>query len=99
MGLDTGSDQRADGEPESDGKKDVTDADHGGGSSNCARRLHGESAIAQNLAADRHTALSSCSAQSSSRAHRCAIFVGLTEDDPSAQRLLGVALNLLGVAD
>jgi len=36
MGLDTESDQRADGEPESDGKKDVTDAGHGGGSLNCA---------------------------------------------------------------
>ena len=32
MGLDTESDQRADGKPESDGKKDVADADHGGGS-------------------------------------------------------------------
>jgi hypothetical protein len=28
-GSDAGSDQRADGEPESDGKEDVTNADHG----------------------------------------------------------------------
>jgi len=32
MGLDTESDQRADGEPEGYRKEDVTDADHGGGS-------------------------------------------------------------------
>ena len=32
MGLDTGSYQRADGKPESDSEKNVTDADHGGGS-------------------------------------------------------------------
>ena len=33
---DAGSDQRADGEPESDGEKNVADADHGGGSLDCA---------------------------------------------------------------
>jgi len=32
MGLDTESDQRADGEPESDSEKNVTNAGHGGGS-------------------------------------------------------------------
>ena len=34
---DTESDQRADGEPESDGKKNVTDAGHGGGSLDVAK--------------------------------------------------------------
>ncbi len=31
MGLDTESDQRAEGKPEGDGEKDVTNAGHGGG--------------------------------------------------------------------
>jgi hypothetical protein len=35
-GSDAGSDQCAEREPEGDGEKDVTDADHDGGSLDCA---------------------------------------------------------------
>jgi len=36
-GSDTGSNQRADGEPEGDRKEDVANADHGGGSLDVAK--------------------------------------------------------------
>ncbi len=37
MGLDAERNERADGEPEGDGKKDVTNAGHGGGSLDVAK--------------------------------------------------------------
>jgi hypothetical protein len=67
--------------------------------SSIAWQAHSEPTVAQDLAPDRDVRLGSCRAQGASGPHRDPVSLGLSDDDPSSQGLLGVLLNLNGIAN